>query len=52
MIDLPQLVDVVVNPDGFDYLRRDIVNVTSWFAAHRARVDAEELFAEAVAALY
>ena len=52
VIDLPQLVDVVVNPDGFDYLRRDIVNVTSWFAAHRARVDAEELFAEALAALY
>ncbi|MBO0820797.1 MAG: phosphotransferase [Nocardiopsaceae bacterium] len=33
MIDLPQLVDVVSNPNGRSFLERDAVNVASWFAA-------------------
>ena len=33
LIDLPQAVDLVGNPQGFDYLRRDCVNICSWFAA-------------------
>ncbi len=52
VIDLPQLVDVVVNPDGVSYLRRDVMNVTKWFHSRRADVDGEELFAEALAVLY
>ncbi len=31
LIDLPQLVDIVANPAGQDFLLRDCRNVTSWF---------------------
>ncbi len=34
VIDLPQAVDVVGNPQGFTYLRRDCENICTWFAAH------------------
>lgn len=33
MIDLPQVVDVIANPKGPEYLDRDARNVTTWFAA-------------------
>jgi RIO kinase 1 len=33
MIDLPQVVDVVANPQGPAYLARDAHNVGTWFAA-------------------
>jgi RIO kinase 1 len=32
MIDLPQVVDVVANPNGRDFLARDARNVATWFA--------------------
>ncbi|MFC9917074.1 serine protein kinase RIO [Agromyces binzhouensis] len=47
-IDLPQVVDVVANPNGFDLLHRDCVNVCEWFTRQRLECDAEELFAELV----
>ena len=34
MIDLPQVVDVITNPRGAEYLDRDAVNVARWFSAH------------------
>jgi RIO kinase 1 len=34
MIDLPQVVDVIANPQGPTYLARDAHNVATWFAAH------------------
>jgi len=34
LIDLPQAVDLVGNPQGFEYLRRDCANICAWFAAH------------------
>jgi RIO kinase 1 len=34
MIDLPQVVDVIANPQGAGYLTRDAENVGRWFAAH------------------
>ncbi len=44
LIDLPQAVDLVGNPQGFDYLRRDCANICSWFQAHDApHADASEL---------
>jgi RIO kinase 1 len=53
MIDLPQVVDLVVNPQGPEYLRRDCENICAWFA--RRGVDPAEfeflygdLMAEAV----
>lgn len=52
VIDLPQIVDVIANPQGFDLLHRDCVNVCDWFARHRVDADAEALFAELIAASY
>jgi RIO kinase 1 len=33
MIDLPQVVDVIANPQGPAFLDRDAVNVANWFTA-------------------
>jgi RIO kinase 1 len=33
LIDLPQVVDVVGNPSGADFLARDVGNIASWFTA-------------------
>ena len=33
LIDLPQVVDVVANPQGRDFLARDVQVVATWFAA-------------------
>lgn len=49
IIDLPQLVDLVGNPQGFDFLQRDCTNVCSWFERRGLAVDPQELFAELVA---
>jgi RIO kinase 1 len=43
VIDLPQVVDVVANPQGPEFLARDAANVTRWFAARGLDVDAGEL---------
>lgn len=45
LIDLPQAVDLVGNPQGFQFLRRDCVNICTWFAAHHVpRAIAEDLY--------
>jgi RIO kinase 1 len=44
VIDLPQMVDLVGNPQGFDYLLRDVTNVCRWFHARGLDVDEQELF--------
>jgi RIO kinase 1 len=49
IIDLPQVVDLVANPEGMDFLHRDCRNVCSWFVARGLTVDADELFAELTA---
>ena len=46
LIDLPQAVDVVANPQGVEYLSRDCRNVASWFHARGLDVDGEELLAD------
>jgi RIO kinase 1 len=33
LIDLPQIVDVVANPRGPEFLARDVANVMNWFRA-------------------
>jgi len=33
LIDVPQIVDVIINPRGRELLMRDVRNVSSWFAA-------------------
>jgi RIO kinase 1 len=45
-IDLPQAVHPNRNPNGLDFLHRDVTNVLGWFARKGAQVDAEALFAE------
>lgn len=47
-IDLPQLVDVVANPNGMALLERDCRNVCEWFTRRGHRCDAGELFALAL----
>jgi RIO kinase 1 len=45
MIDLPQVVDVVANPQGAAFLARDARNVAGWFTARGLPVDAGDLAA-------
>ena len=42
LIDLPQIVDVVANPQGRDFLTRDATNVATWFRARGLDVSADE----------
>jgi RIO kinase 1 len=49
IIDLPQVVDVVANPQGSDFLMRDCHNVCTWFNRRGLEVDEHELFAELLA---
>ena len=48
IIDLPQVVDIVANPAGMDFLMRDCHNVCSWFAARGLDVDEHELFSDLI----
>jgi RIO kinase 1 len=52
VIDLPQLVEVVSNPTGMDFLHRDCVNVCSWFARQGLDADPEVIFADLVARMF
>jgi RIO kinase 1 len=49
IIDLPQVVDLVGNPSGADFLMRDCTNVCAWFRARGLDVDEHDLFGELLA---
>lgn len=49
VIDLPQVVDLVGNPQGMDYLLRDCTNMCAWFRARGLEVDEQELFGQLLA---
>jgi RIO kinase 1 len=49
VIDLPQIVDLVGNLNGLDYLQRDCANVCGWFRQRGLDVDPDALFAELLA---
>jgi RIO kinase 1 len=50
MIDLPQVVDLVANPQGQDYLHRDCENVCTWFAGRGLNtIEFEHLFGDLMA---
>ncbi len=49
IIDLPQVVDIVGNPHGVEFLLRDCRNACSWFASRGLDVDPEELLADLLA---
>jgi RIO kinase 1 len=51
VIDVPQVVDLVANPHGREFLQRDCVNVCTWLRAHHApeeSADPEEWYGQAV----
>jgi RIO kinase 1 len=48
-IDLPQVVDLVGNPHGADFLLRDCTNMCRWFRTRGLEVDEHELFGEVMA---
>jgi RIO kinase 1 len=52
VIDLPQIVDAISNPNGVGMLHRDCVNIAEWFTRKQVEVDAEELFADLLAELF
>ena len=49
IIDLPQVVDLVGNPQAMDFLLRDCTNVCGWFQARGLDVDEHELYGELLA---
>jgi RIO kinase 1 len=49
IIDLPQIVDLVGNPQGMDFLLRDCANMCQWFRARGLEVDEQELFGDLMA---
>lgn len=49
IIDLPQIVDLVGNINGMDFLMRDCANVCGWFRSKGLPVDEHELFGELMA---
>jgi RIO kinase 1 len=49
IIDWPQIVDVIGNPRGPEFLQRDCHNMCAWFVSHGLAVDEEELFGDFMA---
>ncbi|MEO7268386.1 MAG: RIO1 family regulatory kinase/ATPase [Knoellia sp.] len=49
VIDWPQIVDVVGNPHGFEFLERDVRVMCDWFARRGLDVDANLLFGDVAA---
>lgn len=49
IIDLPQMVDLVGNPRGMDFLLRDCANMCGWFRSRGLEVDEQELFGDLMA---
>jgi RIO kinase 1 len=48
LIDLPQAVDLVGNPRGFDFLRRDCENICTWFRARGVAAETASLYDDLV----
>ncbi|MET0577256.1 MAG: RIO1 family regulatory kinase/ATPase [Ilumatobacteraceae bacterium] len=43
LIDVPQIVDIVINPQGRQFLSRDCRNLATWFERRGVAADAEQL---------
>ncbi|MFC7528813.1 serine protein kinase RIO [Actinoplanes sp. GCM10030250] len=43
LIDLPQIIDVIANPRGGEFIARDVHNVANWFRSRGLSVDADVL---------
>ncbi len=51
-IDFPQALDIAANPQGLNFLHRDVVNVCTWFARRGHDSDPDEVFADLLAFVY
>jgi RIO kinase 1 len=49
IIDWPQIVDIIGNPKGFEYLERDVANMCRWFVSKGLPVDEGELLGDLIA---
>ena len=49
LIDWPQIVDVIGNPQGFDFLERDATTMATWFTRKGLDVDAGDFVGDLVA---
>jgi RIO kinase 1 len=49
LIDWPQIVDVIGNPSGQDFLQRDCRTMCAWFSSRGLAVDGDELFSDLMA---
>ncbi len=52
VIDVPQVLDLVGNPNGVEFLHRDCRNMADWFVRKGLEVDADLLLAEVLAAAW
>lgn len=52
IIDWPQIVDIVGNPHGVEFLQRDADNLCTWFTARGINADAGQLVGELVGAAF
>jgi RIO kinase 1 len=43
LIDLPQIIDVVANPQGADFIARDVRNVAAWFTSRGVDTDTDSV---------
>jgi RIO kinase 1 len=50
-IDFPQAVDLAANPQGLNYLHRDVLNACEWFGRRGIGIDPEVIFAELLTVL-
>ena len=50
LIDWPQIVDIIGNPRGPEFLERDCHNMCAWFAARGLEVDEGVLFGDLMGA--
>jgi RIO kinase 1 len=49
IIDWPQIVDIIGNPRGFEFLERDVANMCRWFVSRGLEVDEGQLLGDLVA---
>lgn len=52
VIDVPQVLDLVGNPNGVEFLHRDCRNLADWFVRKGLPVDADVLLAEVLGAAW
>jgi RIO kinase 1 len=51
VIDFPQAVDPVLNPDGFALLQRDVLNTCGWFSKKGVTTDASAVLGDLIGRL-